>query len=58
VGGPDRDGFTSVAVTTVDGARQLILVGTVFDIGAELRGDDPVPASPALTAALRSVSCP
>jgi D-alanyl-D-alanine carboxypeptidase len=54
-GGP---GFTSVAVTTVDGARQLVLVGTVFDIGAELRGDNPVPASPALGAALRSAICP
>jgi hypothetical protein len=44
-------------VTTLDGCRQLILVGTVFDIAAELRGDDAVPASAALPAALRSAIC-
>jgi D-alanyl-D-alanine carboxypeptidase len=53
-GGP---GFTSVAVTTDDGARQLVLVGNVYDIGAELRGDAPIPPSAALPAALDAAIC-
>jgi D-alanyl-D-alanine carboxypeptidase len=53
-GGP---GYTSIAVTTLDGSRQLILVGTVFDIAAELRGAQPVPATGALGAALHTAIC-
>ena len=53
-GGP---GYTSIALTTLDGSRQLILVGTVFDIAAELRGDNPVPVSAALGAALHTAVC-
>ncbi|MFF2039838.1 serine hydrolase domain-containing protein [Kitasatospora sp. NPDC058170] len=37
-------GYTSVALTTVDGERQLVLAVNVYDLGAELRKQRPVPA--------------
>ncbi|MBF9129710.1 beta-lactamase family protein [Plantactinospora sp. S1510] len=53
-GGP---GFTSTAVSTVDGARQLVLAGNVYDIDREVRGLLPVPQSMGFLAALRAVVC-
>ncbi len=53
-GGP---GFTSLAATTVDGTRQLVLAGNVYDIGAELRGQSPVPGMAGQLAALRAAIC-
>jgi D-alanyl-D-alanine carboxypeptidase len=53
-GGP---GFTSTAVTSVDGARQLVLVGNVYDIDRDVRGLSPVPQSAGFLAALRAVIC-
>ncbi|WP_227998174.1 serine hydrolase domain-containing protein [Nocardia australiensis] len=54
-GGP---GFTSIALTSADGSRQLILVGTVFDLAADLRHEIPVPRTDALAAAQDAVFCP
>ncbi|MGF1428954.1 serine hydrolase domain-containing protein [Kitasatospora sp. LaBMicrA B282] len=53
-GGP---GFTSFSLTSADARRQLILVGTVFDLGADLRHQAPVPASSALGPAQTAVFC-
>ncbi|QKV98080.1 beta-lactamase family protein [Streptomyces sp. NA02950] len=53
-GGP---GFTSVALTTADGKRQLVLAATVFDLAAELKGEPPVPRSKGLQKAQRAALC-
>ncbi|MFD0820221.1 serine hydrolase domain-containing protein, partial [Micromonospora zhanjiangensis] len=53
-GGP---GFTSLAATTVDGARQVVLATNVFDIDRDVRGLPPVPPSQGPLAALRAVLC-
>ncbi|MFG1914168.1 serine hydrolase domain-containing protein [Micromonospora sp. NPDC048898] len=53
-GGP---GFTSIAATSLDNSRQLVLAGNVYDIDADVRGLPPVPASAGALAALRSVLC-
>jgi D-alanyl-D-alanine carboxypeptidase len=55
-GGP---GYTSTAMTTADGSRQLVLAGNVFDLGRDLRGLPPGPDTrvPFLNA-VRSVLCP
>ncbi|MFI6093208.1 serine hydrolase [Streptomyces sp. NPDC051218] len=37
-GGP---GFTSVALTTANGERQLVLAVNVYDLGADLKGEPP-----------------
>ncbi|MFK0253939.1 serine hydrolase domain-containing protein [Streptomyces sp. NPDC090445] len=39
-------GFTSFALTTADGARQLVLAANVFDLGAHLKHELPVPLGP------------
>lgn len=54
-GGP---GFTSTAVRSVDGSRQLVLAGNVYDIDRDVRGELPVPESTGFLAALRAVICP
>ncbi|MBF9067015.1 serine hydrolase domain-containing protein [Streptacidiphilus fuscans] len=57
-GGP---GFTSISLTSADAGadadRQLILVGTVFDLGRDLRHQPPAPASDALGPAQTAVFC-
>ncbi|MEU8388491.1 serine hydrolase domain-containing protein [Micromonospora sp. NPDC048842] len=53
-GGP---GFTSIAVTSPDDSRQLVLAGNVYDIDRDVRGQVPVPASGGALAALQSVLC-
>jgi D-alanyl-D-alanine carboxypeptidase len=53
-GGP---GFTSISLTSADAERQLILVGTVFDFGQDLRHQRPVPASDAFGPAHTAVFC-
>ncbi|MEV7028140.1 serine hydrolase domain-containing protein, partial [Kitasatospora sp. NPDC093558] len=53
-GGP---GFTSVSLTTADGERQLVLVGTVYDLGADLKGEPPVPRSLGMMQAQSAVLC-
>ncbi|MDI3423456.1 serine hydrolase domain-containing protein [Streptomyces luteolus] len=50
-------GYTSVALTTADGERQLVLAVNVFDIGAQLRGEPPVPRSKALARAQQAALC-
>ncbi|SEM03234.1 serine hydrolase domain-containing protein [Streptacidiphilus jiangxiensis] len=54
-GGP---GFTSLSLTSATAAdRQLVLVGTVFDLGQDLRHQRPVPASTAFDPAGTAVFC-
>ncbi|MET7370931.1 serine hydrolase domain-containing protein [Micromonospora arida] len=53
-GGP---GFTSIAVTSLDHSRQLVLAGNVYDIDRDVQGQLPVPASAGSLAALQSVLC-
>ncbi|GAB3139653.1 serine hydrolase domain-containing protein [Micromonospora sonneratiae] len=53
-GGP---GFTSIALTSLDGSRQLVLAGNVYDIDRDVRGLPPVPNSTGSLIALRSVIC-
>ncbi|WP_037606970.1 serine hydrolase domain-containing protein [Streptacidiphilus rugosus] len=55
-GGP---GFTSLSLTSAEGRadRQLVLVGTVFDLGQDLRNERPVPASGAFGPAETAVFC-
>ncbi|WP_052441120.1 serine hydrolase domain-containing protein [Streptacidiphilus anmyonensis] len=53
-GGP---GFTSISLTSADADRQLILAGTVFDLGQDLRHQRPVPASGAFGPAQTAVFC-
>ncbi|MEV4820336.1 serine hydrolase domain-containing protein [Micromonospora sp. NPDC049274] len=53
-GGP---GFTSIAATSLDNSRQLVLAANVFDIDRDVQGQLPVPSSAGLLAALRSVLC-
>ncbi|MDQ8708378.1 serine hydrolase [Streptomyces sp. LHD-70] len=50
-------GYTSVALTTADGERQLVLAVNVFDIGAQLRGEPPVLRSKALAQAQQAALC-
>ncbi|GHJ02941.1 D-alanyl-D-alanine carboxypeptidase [Streptomyces olivaceus] len=53
-GGP---GFTSVSLTTADGGRQLVLAANVYDLGADLKGEAPVPQSEGLTKAQTTALC-
>ncbi|MCK1799149.1 beta-lactamase family protein [Streptomyces sp. XM4193] len=53
-GGP---GYTSVAVGSADGRRQLVLVGNVFDLAEELAGRAPVPRSEAVARLQRAALC-
>ena len=53
-GGP---GYTSVSVSSADGKRQLVLVGTRFDVLAELAGEPPVPVSQGYQQALEAAFC-
>ncbi len=53
-GGP---GFTSVSLTTADGGRQLVLATNVYDLGADLKGEAPVPQSEGLTKAQTTALC-
>ncbi|MFC5889041.1 serine hydrolase domain-containing protein [Kitasatospora sp. CM 4170] len=53
-GGP---GFTSVSLTTVDAERQLVLVGNVFDLGADLRREQSAPRSMGLVKAHVAALC-
>ncbi|WP_324605843.1 serine hydrolase domain-containing protein [Streptomyces sp. NRRL B-24484] len=53
-GGP---GFTSISLTTVDGERQLVLAVNVFDLGADLKGEQPVPRSTGLVKAQAAALC-
>lgn len=38
-------GFTSVSLATTDGERQLVLAANVYDLGADLKDERPVPQS-------------
>ncbi|WP_084725219.1 serine hydrolase domain-containing protein [Streptacidiphilus melanogenes] len=53
-GGP---GFTSLSLTSADADRQLILVGTVFDLGQDLLHQPPVPRSSAFGPVQTAVFC-
>lgn len=53
-GGP---GFTSVALTTTDGERQLVLAVNVYDLGADLKSEPPVPRSKGLQQAQTAALC-
>ncbi|BFV58081.1 serine hydrolase domain-containing protein [Kitasatospora sp. CMC57] len=53
-GGP---GFTSVSLTTADGERQLVLALNVYDLGADLKGEPPVPRSTGLVKAQTAALC-
>ncbi|MBW5420083.1 serine hydrolase [Streptomyces sp. BG9H] len=53
-GGP---GFTSVSLTTADGERQLVLAVNVYDLGADLKGESPVPRSKGLMKAQMAALC-
>ncbi|MFK8909781.1 hypothetical protein [Streptomyces sp. YS-3] len=53
-GGP---GFTSVSLATTDGERQLVLAANVYDLGADLKGEPPVPRSKGLMKARMAALC-
>ncbi|MET8622448.1 serine hydrolase domain-containing protein [Kitasatospora sp. NPDC004669] len=53
-GGP---GFTSLALATADGERQLVLAVNVYDLGADLKGELPFPQSKGLKKAQLAVLC-
>ncbi|MEU9132649.1 serine hydrolase domain-containing protein [Kitasatospora sp. NPDC048540] len=53
-GGP---GFTSVALSTADGERQLVLAVNVYDLGADLKGEPPFPRSEGLVQAQTAALC-
>ncbi|WP_211231026.1 serine hydrolase domain-containing protein [Streptomyces sulphureus] len=50
-------GFTSVSLTTADGKRQLVLVANVYDLGADLQDERPVPQSEGLGKAQTAALC-
>ncbi|MGV9266885.1 serine hydrolase domain-containing protein [Kitasatospora sp. NPDC003701] len=50
-------GYTSVSLTTADGERQLVLAVNVYDLGAELRKERPVPRSTGLSKAQTAALC-
>ncbi|MFI8391940.1 serine hydrolase domain-containing protein [Streptomyces sp. NPDC085540] len=50
-------GFTSMSLTTADGGRQLVLAANVYDLGAELKKEVPVPLTRALEQAQTAVLC-
>ncbi|MEV6680075.1 hypothetical protein AB0N09_24895 [Streptomyces erythrochromogenes] len=50
-------GFTSVSLATADGERQLALAFNVFDLGANLRKQRPVPYTEALGRAQAAALC-
>ncbi|MBT2402138.1 MULTISPECIES: hypothetical protein [unclassified Streptomyces] len=50
-------GFTSVALTTADGERQLVLAVNVYDLGADLKDERPVPLSEGLMKARTAALC-
>lgn len=50
-------GFTSMSFTTADGRRQLVLAANVYDLGAELKDEVPVPLTRALEQAQTAVLC-
>ncbi|MFJ6699481.1 serine hydrolase domain-containing protein [Streptomyces sp. NPDC091272] len=50
-------GFTSVSLSTADGERQLVLAANVYDLGAELKEEPPVPRSEGLGKAQRAALC-
>ncbi|MCT9089795.1 beta-lactamase family protein [Streptomyces sp. ASQP_92] len=49
-------GFTSVSLITTDGERQLVLVN-VYDLGAELKDERPIPESGGLGKAQAAALC-
>ncbi|MEU3374394.1 serine hydrolase domain-containing protein [Streptomyces sp. NPDC006660] len=53
-GGP---GFTSASLITADGERQLVLAVNVYDLGADLSGDPPVPRGTGPLAAQGATLC-
>ncbi len=53
-GGP---GFTSVSLTTADSKRQLVLAVNVYDLGADLKGEPPLPRSTGLMKAQTAALC-
>ncbi|MFJ7779183.1 serine hydrolase domain-containing protein [Streptomyces yangpuensis] len=53
-GGP---GFTSLSLTSADGERQLVLAVNVYDLGADLRNERPVPDTDAPGRARTAVMC-
>ncbi len=50
-------GFTSIALTTADGKRQLVLAANVFDLGADLQHERPFPPSKGLEEAPTAALC-
>ena len=49
--------FTSASLISADGERQLVLAVNVYDLGADLRGDPPVPRGAGRLAAQRAALC-
>lgn len=50
-------GYTSIALTTADGERQLVLAANVYDLGAELKDERPFPESEGLGKAPAAALC-
>ncbi|MFD9570699.1 serine hydrolase domain-containing protein [Streptomyces sp. NPDC059982] len=50
-------GFTSVSLTTTDGQRQLVLAANVYDLGAELKQQRPVPQGSGLAKVPAAALC-
>ncbi|WP_051965738.1 serine hydrolase domain-containing protein [Kitasatospora mediocidica] len=53
-GGP---GYTSISLTSADGVRQLVLVGTVFDLGKDLQQQLPFPKTDVISTAQTAAIC-
>ncbi|MGW6277543.1 serine hydrolase domain-containing protein [Kribbella sp. NPDC055071] len=50
-------GFTSVSMSTADGRRQLVLVGTRFDVAKELADEFPIPVGNGYPQVLQAAFC-
>ena len=50
-------GYTSMSLSTEDGRRQLVLVGTRFDVAKEIAGEPPVPTGAGSGQVLSAAFC-
>lgn len=50
-------GYTSMSLSTEDGKRQLVLVGTRFDVAKEIAGEPPLPIGDGSQQVLKAAFC-
>ncbi|RZS37788.1 D-alanyl-D-alanine carboxypeptidase [Herbihabitans rhizosphaerae] len=51
-------GYQSMSFTTLDGSKQLVAVGTIFDIGREVAHEPPAPEGPGMFGLIKAAFCP